>query len=315
MSHETDFHPLTGIRITTLATNVPGPVAAAQLRRLGAEIIKVEPPLGDPLSGLCPAWYESLVVGQKVLCLNLKDTGERAELGRLLAESDLLLTSIRRAALSRLALDWADLHARYPRLSHIAIVGYPSPDEDKAGHDLTYQAESGLVVPPRLPRTLLADLVTAERVVSAALALLFARARHHGRSYTEVALVDATKVLADPWLYGATTPDGPLGGGFPGYNLYRARGGWVAVAALETHFWRRLQSELELSDPTREDLARIFLTRDADEWAAWAAARDLPLVAVRETIPESSHDSDVDFGCEKEALKRRSHISHELNQE
>ncbi|MGH9944026.1 MAG: CoA transferase [Pyrinomonadaceae bacterium] len=315
MSHETDFHPLTGIRITTLATNLPGPVAAARLRRLGGEVIKVEPPIGDPLSRLCPAWYESLVEGQKVLRLNLKDTGERAELDRLLAESDLLLTSNRRAALDRLSLEWAELHARYPRLSHVAIVGHSSPDEDKAGHDLTYQAESGLVVPPDLPRTLLADLIAAERVVSAALALLIARGRNHRGSYMEVALVEATKALADPWRYGATTPDGPLGGGFPGYNLYRARCGWVALAALEIHFWQRLQSELELSDPTREDLVRIFLTRDADEWEAWADARDLPLVAVRETIPASSHDSDVAFGCEKEALKRGVQTSQELDQE
>ncbi len=287
MTDENDFKPLLGIRVLTLATNVPGPVAAAQLWRLGAEIIKVEPPTGDPLSHISPAWYSTLAERQEVLCLNLKEQSGRTQLDHLLEESDLLLTSIRRAALNRLSLDWAELHARYPRLSHIAIVGYLSPNEDKAGHDVTYQAELGLVVPPNLPRTLLADLVTAERVVSTALALLMARERNHCGRYAEVALVEATKILADPLRYGATTPDGQLGGGFPGYNLYRARCGWVALAALEIHFWRRLQSELGLSDPTREDLARIFLTHDAQEWEAWAAIRDLPLVAVRETIPES----------------------------
>jgi len=284
MSDNTHLKPLSGIRITTLATNLPGPVAAARLRELGAEIIKVEPLTGDPLAGLCPAWYESLVEGQKVLRLNLKEKEERAQLDELLKESDFLLTSIRRVALKRLSLDWAELHTRFPRLSHVAIVGYSAPDENKAGHDLTYQAEAGLVSPPDLPRALLADLATAERVVSTALALLIARGRDQHGHYSEVALIDVTQGLADPWRYGVTKPDGALGGGFPGYNLYRAGGGWIALAALETHFWERLQNELGLSNPTREDLARIFLTRPASEWEAWATARDLPLTAVREAI-------------------------------
>lgn len=294
ISDNTDFNPLSGIRITTLATNLPGPVAAARLRGLGAEIIKVEPITGDPLAGLCPAWYKSLVEGQEVLRLNLKEKEERSQLDQLLKESDFLLTSIRRAALKRLSLDWPELHAHFPRLSHVAIVGYSAPDEDKAGHDLTYQAEAGLVTPPDLPRTVLGDLATAERVVSTALALLVARGRdQHGR-YSEVALIDVTQGLADPWRYGVTTPDGALGGGFPGYNLYRAVGGWIALAALETHFWARLQTELGVSNPTREDLARIFLTRDAAEWEAWATARDLPLTAVREAI--QAKDQYIDDG-------------------
>lgn len=289
MSHEPDSQPLTGVRITTLAVNVPGPVAAARLRELGAEITKVEPPTGDQLFSLCPAWYESLVAGQKVLRLNLKDEEDRAQLDQVLAESDVLLTSMRPSALTRLSLEWADLHARFPRLCQVAIIGYPAPNEDKAGHDLTYQAEAGLVAPPDLPRTLLADLMTAERAVSAALALLVARGRDQLGRHAEVALVEAAKFLAEPVRHCVTTPNGALGGGFPGYNLYRARRGWVALAALETHFWRRMQNELGLSEPTGEDLARVFLTRNADEWEAWAVERDLPLVAVRETTPVNQH--------------------------
>ncbi|MDQ3173285.1 MAG: CoA transferase, partial [Acidobacteriota bacterium] len=75
-----DFQPLSGIRALTLAINVPGPVAAARLRELGATVVKVEPPGGDPLSRISPAWYESLTRDQKVVRLNLKEPDERARL-------------------------------------------------------------------------------------------------------------------------------------------------------------------------------------------------------------------------------------------
>ena len=81
----------------------------------------------------------------------MKSAEGQAKLAELLAGADVLLTSTRPAALARLGLDWPTLSARYPRLCHVAIVGYPAPDEDRAGHDLTYQASAGLLEPPRFP--------------------------------------------------------------------------------------------------------------------------------------------------------------------
>ena len=72
-----------------------------------------------------------------------------------------------------------------------------------------------------------------------------------------------------------------LGGRFPGYNLYPARKGWVAVAALEPHFLTRLVEALDLTDGSKEALAEAFLSRPAADWELWAAERDIPLVAVR----------------------------------
>ncbi|MDQ4078252.1 MAG: CoA transferase, partial [Chloroflexota bacterium] len=78
-----------------------------------------------------------------------------------------------------------------------------------------------------------------------------------------------------------TAPDGLLGGGLPSYNLYPTRDGWIALAALELHFWYRLQKELELDNPTYSELAAVFNSRTAREWEAWAVERDLPLRMVQ----------------------------------
>jgi crotonobetainyl-CoA:carnitine CoA-transferase CaiB-like acyl-CoA transferase len=277
--------PLHGTRVLTLAVNVPGPAAAARLCELGATVVKVEPPEGDPLAQANPDWYEALASRQKVIRLNLKETDDRARLDEFLGESDLLLTSTRPAALERLGLDWPKLHGRYPRLSHTAIVGYAAPEDNFPGHDLTYQAGLGLLTPPQLPRALIADLAGAERAVSASLALLLGRELGLDADYVQVPLAEAAAFFAQPLRYGITAPGGQLGGGLPNYDLYRARKGWICVAALEPHFWQKLLDELRLQTAGGEELASVFLSRTAEEWESWAAERDLPIAAVRQTPP------------------------------
>ncbi len=274
--------PLEGIRVLTLAGNVPGPVAAARLHRLGATVTKVEPPTGDPLAPISLAWYRALTHGQEILRLDLKDPARRERLHPLLEASDLLLTATRPAALERLGLGWEQVHARYPRLCQVAITGYPPPHENRAGHDLTYQAAAGMVAPPGLPRTLLADMASGEQAVSAALALLLARERGQGSGYTQLAMTEATDAFAAPLRYGLTAPGGLLGGGLPGYGMYPTRQGWIAVAILEIHFREALERELGVNSASREALERAFLARTAAEWEAWADARDLPIAAVRD---------------------------------
>jgi alpha-methylacyl-CoA racemase len=273
--------PLQDIRVLTLAINLPGPLAAASLRQLGATVVKIEPPEGDPLAQIKPHWYRALHEGHEILCLNLKEAADRARLAEKLETADLLITATRPAALHRLGLAWEELHTRHPQLCQVAIVGYPSPHEDIPGHDLTYQARLGLLEPPHLPRTMVADLAGAQQAVCAALALLFARERGQGSNYMQVSLAQAAERFAEPLRQGLTAFGGILGGALPGYNLYRARDGWVALAALEPHFWRKLSAELGLPSPDRQQLQMIFLTRTAVEWEAWGVQRDLPLGAVR----------------------------------
>lgn len=273
--------PLSTLTILTLAANVPGPVAAARLRDLGARVIKVEPPFGDPLAVAGADWYADLHRDVDVRVLDLKDGVDRGELDRLLAQADLLLTSNRPSALARLGLTWETVHARFPDLCYVAIVGYPGDKAEVAGHDLTYQAAAGMLTPPHMPRTLLADLAGAERAVQAALALLLARIRGQGAGFAEVALSDAVDDFTLPWQYGITQPGAVLGGGLPGYRLYATADGWIAVAALEPHFLARLLDALGLSVADGESLATIFAQKSAATWEAWAEERDLPIAAVK----------------------------------
>jgi alpha-methylacyl-CoA racemase len=241
--------PLAGLRVVTLALNVPGPLAAARLAGFGATIVKIEPPGGDPLAASAPRWYAELHTGATVRRLDLKAAGDRAEADALLAGADLLLTSSRPAALARLGLAPDGLRERHPRLCQVAIVGHAAPHQEVPGHDLTYLAAAGVLDPAALPRTLAADILGAERAASAALALLLARERGDAAGYAEVPLADAAEVLALPLRHGLTRPGGVLGGGFAGYRLYATARGHVALAALEPHFWRRFGDALGLRDP------------------------------------------------------------------
>jgi crotonobetainyl-CoA:carnitine CoA-transferase CaiB-like acyl-CoA transferase len=276
--------PLAGIRVVSIATNLPGPVAASRLSSLGAAVTKVEPPAGDPLALAVRGYYDALVGTQTVVTLDLKSDDGRAHLRTLLGEADVLLTSHRPAALHRLGLGWARLHDRHPRLSQVAIVGRPAPDDDVPGHDLTYQASAGLLAggpdeEPRMPVALVADLTGAERAATEALAALLERDRTGVGSYREVALSDAADAMAAPLRHRLTGPLGPLGGSLPGYRIYAAADGYVACAALEPHFFTRLTRLLGV-DGTTEDLEAAFQQRTVRDWQDWGAEHDVPLAAV-----------------------------------
>ncbi len=277
---------LHGLRVVSTALNLPGPAACARLRGLGASVAKIEPPAGDPFEEFCPAWYRRLHEGVEVGRIDLKsETGRRA-MAKLLAAADLLVTAQRASALERLGLGPVHLAAAYPRLCHVAITGHAPPDDELPGHDLTYLAEQGLVSPPQMPATLFADMAGAERAVSTALALVIARERSGQGAHQAVALSDAAAMLAQPLHEGLTRKGALLGGGFAGYNLYAAREGWVAVAALEPRFAQRLAQRFALEEISVDALADLFAAHDADYWEAWARGHDLPIVAVR--MKESS---------------------------
>lgn len=272
--------PLHGIRVTSLATNVPGPVAAARLRALGAAVVKVEPPAGDFLAQAAPRWYAELAEGQELVTLDLKASEDRAALDRRLEASDVLLVSSRPAALGRLGLGREAVAARFPRLCVVSIVGHHAPHGDVAGHDLTYQAEAGLLAPAALPPTLSSDLAAAAEATTAALALLLGRAVSGVGGWTEVSLAACAMALAAPLRHGLTAPGGELGGRNPGYALYQAADGPIAVAALEPHFMARLLQVLQLAAPDHDAFARAFAAAPRSHWVGVAAAHDLPLVAL-----------------------------------
>lgn len=278
--------PLSGVRIVSVALNLPGPVAIARLRDLGAQVVKIEPPSGDPLHFAQPSAYAELHQGIEVRTMDLKSESGRSELRPLLEKCDVLLTSSRLAALERLGLGWKSLSDQYPRLCRVAIVGAAPPQDDVPGHDLTYQASKGLVIPPTMPVTLLADLGGAMEAVCATLSVLLRRSGREPMTAEErdvvVPLDSAAEYFSMPIRWGLCQPGGVLSGGLPQYNLYACRSGWVAVAALEPHFWMRMQAKLEVNDPTQAELGQIFLKMTATEWEDWASQNDLPIVAVRQ---------------------------------
>jgi crotonobetainyl-CoA:carnitine CoA-transferase CaiB-like acyl-CoA transferase len=275
------MQPLAHTKIVSIAFNLPGPAAVWQLCQWGAQVLKVEPPAGDPLGLSCPDLYGQLVAGQQIVRWNLKAPADRAALDEQLVDADLLVSSTLPASLARMHLDWPGLHARFPRLCQVAIVGYAPPDEERTGHDLTYQASVGLLAPPALPLTLLADMAGAQAAISHALAVLAERQRTAQGVFSLVPIAAALGFYALPLQHGLTLPGGQLGGGLPCYNIYPTADGWLAVAALEPKFWSALRELLQLQAGTYEELRAIFATRSAQQWQRWAEEHRLPLAAVQ----------------------------------
>jgi len=260
------------MRIVSMAQNVPGPVAVSRLVSAGATAIKIEAPWGDQLESLCKPWYDELHNGVRIERVDLKDADGFDRLIVLLEQADVFLASHRPSALHRLKLDAASLRGRFPALRHVNIVG-DTANPEEPGHDLTYQARAGLLN-AGMPRTLVADMVGAERAQAAIVDVM----REPGGSRV-VGLYDALRDLAAPLRHGLTAAGGHLGGGNRAYAIYATRDGAIAVGALEPHFRARLFEGLGLPDGA--DPRAVFATRTAVEWEAWAASRDLPLVALK----------------------------------
>lgn len=264
--------PLRGVRVVSLAQNLPGPLALARLVAAGVAAHKIEPPGGDPMRGFSPLWYRRLHRGIRVEAVDLKSPSGRAHLHERLSSADLVLTSQRPSALTRLGLTRTQLQRHWPQLRWLNIVGDTKAPEH-AGHDLTYQATAGLLG-TEMPASLWADILGAEHAYAAALLLLHRKAP----CAEQVGLRDALGPAVLARSFGLTSSGGLLAGGLPTYRIYDTRSGRVAVAALEPHFRNRLYSELGLPDGAALETA--MLARTAVQWERWAAARDIPVVKV-----------------------------------
>lgn len=285
--------PLKGVRILSLALNLPGPAALMRCRQMGAHCLKLEPPAGDPMGHYNQAAYAQLHDGIEVLAADLKSSEGQKVLHRELARADVLLTSFRPSAFEKLGIAWATLHHLYPSLSQVAIVGSPGTRAEEPGHDLTYLADSGLVPGMELPATLYADmsgsLMAGEAVLQAVLLQRGAAGRQPG-VFIEVALSETARYLALPRHWGLTGPEGWVGGAHAGYQVYACRDGRVAVAALEPHFAAALCAaaglaafdiKTLLSAATRQLIADFLLTQTRRQLDTLAVARDIPLHTMR----------------------------------
>lgn len=278
---------LRGVRVVSVALNLPGPACARRLADFGATVIKIEPPDalgGDPMREYARGYYDELHRGIEICVLNLKSDLDRRALDDLLARADVLITSQREAALERLQLDWPRLSKRFPQLCQIAIVGNENASD--AGHDLTYIADAGLARPPQLPTTLMADLAGAERATTAAFAALRSKQSDGCGNRIVVSLEAAANAFAGPHRHGLTARGGVLAGAHPGYNFYQATDGWIALAALEPHFAKRVQAAAGVAF-TKSALAEHFARHDLRHWSQWAALHDIPLAILPSSSPTS----------------------------
>ena len=295
---------LRGVRVLSVALNLPGPAAVMRLADMGATCKKLEPlpppgfPKGsssDPMGNYAPHAYAQMHAGVKVVQADLKSLKGQAKLDALLSKADVLVTSFRPSALKKLSMDWPTLHARYPALIQVCIVGAKGVAAEIPGHDLTYLAAHGLVNGLNLPATLFADMAGSSLAVEAVLKALWQRARPgrtHGKGvFHEVALENAAAYLALPRHWGLTLPLGSVGGAHAGYAVYACIKGRVAVAALEPHFAARLAEvagikaaksgqDLMILASTHLKLSEFFASLTRKQIERIATEKDLPLLTM-----------------------------------
>lgn len=251
---------LEGVRVLDLSNFLPGPLCTLHLARMGAEVIKIEPPDGDPMRAIGPrlndrsVLFDWLNAGKRCMTLDLKSQTGLTALLALVDDADVLVEGFRPGVMDRLGCGWATLHARNPRLVMCSITGYgqTGPRADRAGHDINYLAESGVLDQmradgkPALANIQIADVLGgAMSALQKILGALFGAQRAGTGRYIDVSMTDAMReyhLLPRAWLAAGNTLPSPgadlLTGGTACYNVYQASdGAWLAVGALEHKFW------------------------------------------------------------------------------
>ncbi|TML55886.1 MAG: CoA transferase [Actinobacteria bacterium] len=266
--------PLAGLFVVDLTRYLPGPFASRELLRLGARVLRLQPPGGDPLRELAPAWHDALNAGKESLELDLKAEPERGR--ELCGEADVVLESFRPGVVERLGIGPDDLPAT---VVYCSITGF-GPGDLRAGHDLNYQGWAGLLADtaPALPPVQIADLAAgALGAATRILAALLERERTGRGAHLVVSLTHGAHELAAHRLGGEPFPR-LLTGGLACYRIYpTADGRYLTVAALEPRFFSRLCELLgrpELAEgqyepdqePLADELAELFAAKPLATW-------------------------------------------------
>lgn len=245
---------LDGVRVVEMATLLPGPYAGARLVDLGADVVKVEPPAGDPAETMLPDGYAALNEGKTVVTLDLRDADDRRRFEERVADGDALVTSNRPSTLDKLDADPDSLHDLNPELVYVHLLGHA--DGERLGHDLTYQAAAGVPldgVPP-LP---VADLAAAERVVQAVAVGLGDPGSVH-RVTAETVAREWAEVAAEVH---------PLLVAEPGYGVFACGDGKpIALGCLEPATREALAEVLGLDAPDAEAIEAALAGEDRATW-------------------------------------------------
>lgn len=294
------MQPLSGTLVVDFSRYLPGAFASRELLELGARVVCVEPPGGDPLRRDAPAWDAALRAGKASLEVDLKRDPEPAL--DLLREADVVLESFRPGVASRLGIgpEHAPERAVYCSITGFGLGGR---HEQRAGHDLNYLGWAGVLwdTAPAWPPVQIADLAAgALGAVTKILAALLERDRTGKGAHVVVSMTHGSHRFVSHRLGGDTVPR-LLTGGLAFYRVYEtADGRHLTVGALEQVFFRRLTELLgrpELAerqfDADQEslatELAAIFATRPLSEWLELFDAEDVCVGPVA-TLAEAAAD-------------------------
>lgn len=316
---------LSGITVVDLTLFLPGPMMTLMMADQGAEVVKVEPPAGDPARAQAPfeagqsVWFRNLNRGKRSVVCDLKAEAGRDALWSLIDRADVFVEGFRPGVIDRLGFGWSAVSARNPRLVYCSISAFGQEGElaQHPAHDMAVQALTGTLSvndgpdgTPAVPGVPAADVAAGLTALSAVLMALLARERTGRGDRVDIAMFDALL----PWtahIAGSAIAGGPAPrsshqrslGGAAFYQVYRtADGRHVVLGGRESKFVRTLLTALGRPDlialgeaPAGEQDALIaylretFARRTRDEWIGWFADRDVafaPVLDFREALDQ-----------------------------
>jgi alpha-methylacyl-CoA racemase len=313
--------PLDGVTVLDLASVGPAARTSRWLADFGARVIKVGPtPKHGGVQIVPPFYAYGGHRGMERILLDLKaDEGREAFL-KLAAQADVVIESFRPGVVARLGIGFEDVRIVNPGIVYCSTSGYgqTGPKSQWAGHDINYLAAGGYLDcsgrtaegGPALPGATVADSAAGGmHAVMSILAALVARNATGEGQHLDVAVADGVVALmslyVDEYLATGTVP-GPghniLTGRYACYDVYRCSDDrWVAVGAIEPHFYRNLcrligceqwaasQLDDDVQDQIRADFAAAFATRPMAEWVDELGPADTCVSAVA-TVPELVED-------------------------
>ena len=269
--------PLAGTLVVDLTRLLPGAYASRELLRLGARVVRVEAPDGDPMRSTAPAWDAALRGGTESVVCDLKSDSAFAR--ALCARADVVLEGFRPGVAARLGVGPGDVPASVVYCS-ITGFGLDSAHARRVGHDLNYLGWAGVLedTAPGLPPVQVADLAAgALRAVTSVLAALLERGRTGRGQHVVVSMAHGSHDLVSHRLGGEPVPR-MLTGGLACYRIYPTGDGRrLTLGALEPKFFARLCELLgrpELAerqygsdqDALAGELAAILVERPLTEW-------------------------------------------------
>lgn len=250
--------PLKGVVVLSLAEQFPGPYATLLMADLGADVIMIERPEGGDPARAFPDFFAAVARNKRSVCLNLKEPRDLARFKHMVSRADVVFEGYAPGVAARLGIDYDALSQLNPRLIYASISGFGQTGayRDRRGHDLSYQAISGLLfdrAQANGPMSVMpyGDIAAAMFAAYATTTALFARERTGMGTYIDVAAADSLVSWMTPVLGPALNKGTPIDvGDSPAYGLFACKDRHTLSLSIahEDHFWRRLCAVLDLTE-------------------------------------------------------------------